>query len=382
MNDRVQQYGPASTSFAYQRTYGVTGVPYLTDGSHYNQPSGVAVASDGSIYLTENMGQRLDKLNASGALLWSVGAPGVKGNMLGANNGNNFLSNPADVALDSAGHVYVADQYYGRVQIYNSNGTYYATIPNLNCPGGVGFAPNGVGDLYVADSCNNTVDVFDTTSSHNLVATLGVPLVAGSDNAHFNWPQDVAVDGNGLIYVADQNNDRVQVFDASRNYLRTIGVTGSVGNDFGLFHNPTGLAVDSSNRVYVGDSWNDRVQVFDSSGAYLTTIGGWWGSGTDEFRSVGGIALDSAGNVYVADNGENHRVEKFSLGTPGWTQSNINGFGDIANGDTGQEGLNTFNSQLYAGTYTDGSISAEVGEPAMDKVGISSLLVGPQPMME
>ena len=72
-NQRVQQFNAAR---AYVRTYGTTGVPYLTDGTHFNEPGGVAVARDGSIYVVEGYGQRLVKLDAAGNPLWAIGEPG------------------------------------------------------------------------------------------------------------------------------------------------------------------------------------------------------------------------------------------------------------------------------------------------------------------
>ena len=150
-NTRVQQF---HASWNYLRTFGTTGVPYLTDGYHYNSPSGVAATGDGSLYITENAGHRLIKLNTAGQLEWTVGAAGVKGDW---NKANDRLNNPADVALDAAGRVLVADRWNGRVQIFNADGSYYGTMDQpvsggrgFNCPGGVGVAPNG--DIYVADT--------------------------------------------------------------------------------------------------------------------------------------------------------------------------------------------------------------------------------------
>jgi tripartite motif-containing protein 71 len=73
-NCRVQMF---DSSLAYVRTFGTTGVPYVTDGSHYNQPAGIAFASDGSMYVVEARGQRLLKLNSAGTMQWSVGEAGV-----------------------------------------------------------------------------------------------------------------------------------------------------------------------------------------------------------------------------------------------------------------------------------------------------------------
>ena len=121
LNAHVQQF---NSSLTYVRTYGATGVPYLTDNLHYNTPSGLAVASDGSIYVTEARGQRLLKLNAGGTTQWVVGVPGV----VVDTDANDRLNNPRDVALAPSGLVYVADSSNDRIQIFNPDGSYYATL--------------------------------------------------------------------------------------------------------------------------------------------------------------------------------------------------------------------------------------------------------------
>jgi streptogramin lyase len=338
VNTRVQQYSKSESNFTYSRTYGVTGVPYITDEEHYNRPTGIAVDGDGSIYITEDFGHRLVKLNTNGSPQWIVGAAGVKGDW---DDDNYRLNNPADVALDASGKVYVADRWHGRVQIYNPNGSYFGTVSGFWCPGGVAIAPNGF--LYVADSCESTIRIFDTNIAH--VGTLGISGESGSDNMHFHWPEDVVVDGNGLIYVADTNNFRIQVFNSNLTYLRTMGETGVWGSDYGYFGEPNGLSVDNLNRLYVSDAGNDMIQVFDSTGAYLTSIGGQWGNYSGQVQAPQGVAVDTSGSVFIADWG-NHRIQKYDLGVPNWQQVNINGFGKRWNVDI--LALEVFNKQLYA----------------------------------
>ncbi|MCC9075204.1 SMP-30/gluconolactonase/LRE family protein [Litorilinea aerophila] len=342
VNTRVQQFFPSGSTWNYIRTYGVTGVPYVTDGYHYNTPTGIAIADDGNFYLTEEHGHRLNKLSPDGTPIWAVGAAGVKGDW---DHSNDRLNNPDDVAVDANGRVYVADRWHNRVQIYNPDGSYHATIDGLECPGGVALAPSN-GYLYVANSCNHTVRIYNT--GLELVATLGTPGQAGTDHAHFNLPEDVAVDSNGTIYVSDRDNHRVQVFDANRQYVRTMGETGIRSNDFAHFNGPNNLFVDNFNRLYVADEWNNRIQVFDEGGNYLTTIGGSWGSRTGQFRGARGVTVDSAGNVYVTDT-NNHRIQKFAPGVPGWKQVNINGFGERQN--TWISNLVNFKGHLYASGY-------------------------------
>jgi PKD repeat protein len=351
-NYRVQQY---TSSRVYARTYGVTGVPYLTDGDHYNRPSGVATDRAGNLYLTEERGQRLIKLNAAGVPQWAVGQPGVTG------DDNAHLAGPGGVSLDSAGRIYVADAWNNRIQIFNSDGTYYATLGTgwgtgtyqFNGPYSLAIDKND--NLYVAERWNRRVQVYNNQRVY--VATLGVTGVAGTDNTHFNDPYDIAVDVAGNLYVVDNGNHRVQVFNSSRVYIRTIGESGVAGDDFAHFNSPTGVAVDAAGRVYVADGWGSRVQVFDNTGAYLTTIGGNSSSRPGQFRQVEGMTVDAAGTVYTADS-LNHRLLRFALGVPGWVQRNINGFGDRRTNII--LALAPFNGQLYAGAYNWGGTGAQL----------------------
>jgi PKD repeat protein len=336
----VQQF---DSNLKYLQTFGTAGVPYITDGYHYHQPCGVAVAPDGSLYVGESRGRRLVKLDAAGTPLWSRGEPGIWG------DDNDLFTYVEDVDLDAAGRVYTVDRSNCRVQIYNSGGSYYDTLgtgcgtgnDQFDHPYGVAVGPDG--KICVADTNNQRVQVFD--SNRTYLATLGVTGVPGSDNGHFAYPRDVDVDDAGNIYVADQDNHRVQVFDSNRTYVRTIGESGMAGDDFGHLDSPTAVTVDAEARIYVADGWGYRVQVFDSTGDYLTTVGGGWGWGSGDLRDAEGLAVDAAGNLYVAER-ENHRIQKFARGVPGGRQVNINGFGDPYRG---ANTLGVFDGQLYAG---------------------------------
>jgi sugar lactone lactonase YvrE len=116
----------------------------------------------------------------------------------------------------------------------------------------------------------------------------------------------VATDAAGNVYVADQNNNRIQKFTGADTYL---GQWGSYGSGDGQFHNPTGVTTDASGDVYVADYGNDRIQKFTGSGAYLAQWGSL-GNGNGQFNFPAGVTTDAAGNVYVADYG-NNRIQKF-----------------------------------------------------------------------
>ena len=344
-NYRVQKF---DSSLAYLHTFGTTGVPYLTDGYHYNGPFDVAADESGNIAIIEDWGrgQRLIILDASGAPQVTIGEAGVAG------DDNDHFSDPSGVAFDADGNIYVADCANHRVQILDSNGDYLATLGSFgqgnnqfDCPRGV--VVDGSGNIYVADATNQRIQIFDSSLTYS--ATLGVTGEPGADNGHFSWPQDVEVDTAGNIYVADLFNHRVQKFDSSHTWQMTLGVTGECGSDFNHFCEPYGVAVDAAGNIYVVEKFGPRVQVFDANGAYLTTIGGAWGSLSSQLREPYGIEVDAQGNVYVADT-LNHRIQKFAPGVPDWQQVNINGFGErYAQGVTA---LEEFSGQFYAGTST------------------------------
>jgi tripartite motif-containing protein 71 len=310
LNRRVQKF---DISLTLVHTFGVTDVPYLTDGYHYNQPVDVAVDANGNIAIIEDWGrgERLIKLNASGVPLFTIGEAGVPG------SDNDHFAAPFGVAFDASGKIYVAECGNHRVQIFSSAGVWGARLGTgfgtgnyqFYCPSGVAFDSSG--NIYVADANNHRIQIFDSNRIYK--ATLGVTGVSGSDNSHFNWPNDVEVDASGNIYVADTFNHRVQVFNSSLAWQKTLGVSGVCGYDNAHFCEPWGVAADPAGNIFVAEKFNPRVQVFGSNGSYRTTIGGTWGNQVDQFRELYGVDVDAQGNVYVADL-LNHRIEKYAPG--------------------------------------------------------------------
>lgn len=331
---------------------------YFPDGEYIFSAHGVEVAADGSLYVTELNGQRLLKFNSSGIRQWAVGDPGAWG------EGNYQFNSPeGNPAISAAGLIYVPDGNNNRIQIFDANGSYISSFGSqgigdyqFNYPAGIFISPEN-GYIYIADVYNSRVQVFN--SNHVYIGTIGETGVGGSDDAHFDGPYDVAVDEAGFVYVADYYNFRVQkcTFNISNYTCATFsGDTGNIGDAFDYLQ-PQSVEVDQAGRVYVVDQGNNRIQVFDTSGAYLTTIGGAWGSRSGEFRLTTGLALDGYGNVYVGDF-INNRVEKFSPGIPGWRQANINAFGDLDNGNI--HTLTPFAGSLYAGTWNGSGNGAQI----------------------
>ncbi len=119
----------------------------------------------------------------------------------------------------------------------------------------------------------------------------------GTGNGLFAYPNDAAVARNGRVYVADNENSRIQYFTATGSFL---GKWGSQGRGNGQFVDAVGVAVAPGGNVYVADSYNQRIQYFTSSGSFLGKWGSY-GSSKGQFWGPRGVAVAPNGNVYVTD---------------------------------------------------------------------------------
>lgn len=179
-------------------------------------------------------------------------------------------------------------------------GTPGAANGQFNYPSGV--AVGAAGNVYISDQHNQRIQVFDANGE--FLKTWGSN---GSNPGQFGAAWDVALDAAGFVYATDQSHSRVEKFDANGGFLTMWG-SGGVGQ--GQLRAPCGIAVDGSGNVFVAERDNNRVQKFDSDGVFL----GMWGSrgsGPGQFSHPHGIAVDGVGKVYVADR-DNNRVQVFN----------------------------------------------------------------------
>jgi DNA-binding beta-propeller fold protein YncE len=186
----------------------------------------------------------------------------------------------------------------------------------FNRPRGIAIAPDGT--TYVVDSRNARIEMFDPTgqfvqafgSAGSALGQLGQFNTAGSGG-----PNGIAIGDDGNLYVADTWNHRVEVFSADGQYLQAWGQFADLANNpdaqqqTGSFYGPRGIAYHDG-LVYVTDTGNERVQVFKPDGTFIRAFGGY-GSGDGQLLEPVGIAVTADGTVLVADS-HNARIARFS----------------------------------------------------------------------
>ncbi len=317
-------HGVVVTTLAGQSTSGSANGTGITASFFY--PYGVAVDSSGNVYVADTDNNLIRKITSSGLVTTYAGQL-TSGSANGARTAASF-GLPHGIAVDSSGNVYVADTFNflirkitneGVVTTLAGSGSYGSangTGPAASFGSPYGVAVDSSGNVYVADSRN---DLIRKITNEGVVTTLaGSAGVTGSFNrtgtaASFNNPTGVAVDSSGNVYVADSKNDLIRKINAEGVVTTLAGQAGVTGATDGAgtaasFNNPTGIAVDSSENIYVADSGNDLIRKINDEGV-VTTLAGQAGitgatngSGTlASFYWPFGIAVDSSGNVYVAD---------------------------------------------------------------------------------
>jgi len=233
--------------------------------------------------------------------------PPVYVNQFGTSGtGNGQFTYPHDIALDSAGNIWVTDTFNHRIQKLSSSGTYLSQFGTSGTGNGQFAYPNNitidsVGNLWVADGENHRIQKF--SSSGTYLSKFGT---SGTGNGQLNSPWGIAIDSAGNIFVTDRFNHRIQKFNSSGIYLSQFGGYGT-GN--GQFNEPLGIALDGSGNIYVAEYRNNRIQKFSSAGTYLSQFGGY-GTGNGQLYKPVGITFDISSNIFVADHG-NNRIQKF-----------------------------------------------------------------------
>ena len=340
--------------------------------AYLDDPMGVAVDSAGNLYIADTYNQRIRRVNAAGIITTVAGngTYGFSGD--GGTATSAELNYPYGVAVDSAGNLYIADSSNYRVRMVSASGIITTVAGNGTCcysgDGGAathaqlynptGVAVDAAGDLYIADHYNYRVRKVAANGTITTVAGNGTFGFSGdggaATSAEFRYPEGVAVDASGNLYIADSGNADIREVNAAGAIATLVG--GDVGDGglgvFGLLNQPYGVARDNAGNTYIADTNNNRVRKVPAGGTIVTVAGtGVSGFAGDGKAATGaqlnipqGVALDASGNLYIADT-NNRRVRKVD-GSGNITTVAGNG---ICCGHTGDNGAAT---------------SAQIGSPS------------------
>ncbi|MEI7435741.1 MAG: MBG domain-containing protein, partial [bacterium] len=321
----------------------------------------VAADAAGNIYMADYNACRIRKISTNG-IITTVAGNGVAGNSGdGGQATNAAVYCPANVSVNTQGVIYITDAA-SRIRRVGTNGiiTLFAGtgISSFSGDGGAatnarmnypcGTAVDAVGKLYIADYYNNRVRRVGTDGIIQTIAGTGTSGFSGdggpATSATFNAPLDVKVDAVGNVYVLDFGNNRVRKINTTSGVISTIAGTGTAGyNGDGIsatnakLNGARALALDTAGNVYVADYGNYRIRRIGTNGL-ISTIAG---SGANGFSGDGGAAtnasmtrpigvvVDSSGNVVISDQ-SNYRIRRVSAsGAMTWTLSGTPGPGDV-----------------------------------------------------
>jgi uncharacterized protein (TIGR03437 family) len=318
--------------------------PSLGDGgpatsASLNGPRAVAVDAAGNLYIADADNERIRKV--SGGIITTIAGTGVAG--FSGDGGAAIaarINDPSSLAVDAAGHLFIADD--GNARLREVSGGNITTVagsgssgfsgdggPPLSATfdGLIGVAVDAAGNLFISDYFNGrirkisggTITTFAGTGGGTEFGDGGPATSAGLLNT-----VGVAIDPAGNLYISDLGNQVVR--KVSKGTITTVagdGVAGFSGDGgpatSASLHNPRGLAVDAAGNLYIADVGNDRIRKV--SGGIITTVagngsGGFTGDGpaTQEGLNPYSIAFDAAGNLYIADS-DNNRIRRVSGGT-------------------------------------------------------------------
>ncbi len=304
----VDPYEAQMVELAPDQYFGSVG----TGDGQFDSPHDIAVAPNGDIYVADARNHRIQRFSADGQFLSTWGSYASVDN--GEAPGGTF-NEPWGIAVGPDGSIYVADTWNYRIQKFTADGQFVAMwgTPGTGETetafwGPRGIAVNQKGQVFVTDTGNNRVVIFDADGQY--LSQFGVN---GINVGEFDEPVGLAVDDQDSVYVVDTWNQRIQIFtavdgDIAYQFAREWQVSAWEGQSI---ENKPFIDVDSKGNVFVTDPDAFRVLEFDQYGLFVR---GWgdYSSGIDGFGKPIGIAVDSQDRIWVSDS-ENGYLLRFTI---------------------------------------------------------------------
>ncbi|PTY06220.1 hypothetical protein DB347_12290 [Opitutaceae bacterium EW11] len=408
-------FGQEAASWSVSTIAGSAGQTGTADangaGARFNGLRGIAVDSAGQIFVADTFNHTIRKVNTSGDVTTFAGTPGTSGSADGTGTAAQFDS-PAGLAIDAAGNLFVADMVNHTIRKITPTGVVTTLAGSAGNPGSddgtgasarfqnpVGVAVDGSGNIYVADSGNSVIrKVTSAGTVSTLAGTAGEtgPTDGSGSQARFYSPYGVAVDGSGIIYVADTFNHTIRQISSSGAVTTLAGSAGQSGfadatAGSARFSGPSAIAVDLSGKLYVTESANHTVRTI-SNGSVLTIAGAAGSDGsingdgtTARFNGPQGVAVSASGSVFVSDtlNSTVRKLTRSSTPTPPPTPT--------PGGDENSSRLSNLSVRTRSGTGDQtliaGFIISGTGSkqllirgtgPTLSNFGVSSYLADPK----
>jgi sugar lactone lactonase YvrE len=317
---------------------------YMGDGgpaplAELNDPDGVNFDAQGNLYIADVVNSVIRKVDGAGNITT------VAGNNTAGFGGDGGpataaeLNGPFGVVPDAAGDLYIEDTLNARIRKVNATTGIITTIAGngtfgLSGDGGAATAAevaevqgsrfDAAGNLYVAQCGPAAIRKIDAAGIITTLAGTGTDGFSGdggpATSAQLNCASGVAIDAAGELFIADYLNNRIRKV-AANGIITTIAGTGTPGftGDGGPalaaeINLPNDVAVDAAGDVYIADSGNNRVRMIDPTGVITTLVGGLNNAGSAGVNAPSSLAFDLAGNVYFSDAGNNAIREVFPAG--------------------------------------------------------------------
>ncbi|MDA2933392.1 IPT/TIG domain-containing protein [Acidobacteria bacterium AH-259-D05] len=321
----------------------------LATGATLDDPLGLAVDGAGNLFIADFLNSRIRKVDAVTGIITTVAGTGQF-----AFSGDTGLATaaaldgPQGVVVDGAGNLFIADTFSDRIRKVDGQGiittvagsgafSFFgdegsATAAALDLPDGV--AVDGAGNLFIADTFNSRIRKVDGQGIITTVAGTGEFGFSGDEGpataAQLFDPRGVEVDEAGNLFIADTLNDRIRRVDAVTGVITTMAGTGeeTFSGEGGpataaALNEPSGVVLDSAGNLFIADTLNHRIRRVDAVTGVMTTMAG---TGEETFSGEGGpattaalkepfgVAVDEAGNLFIADT-FNHRIRRVDATT-------------------------------------------------------------------